>query len=98
MRFFYLEPAYKKDRTSTIPKTFFMKKCLLCLGAGLLFSACLNSQYYFYDATHLEPEWRFETGISPGLMNCLTDLGGHKGNGKKFLGDVNWKTTQPCAG
>jgi len=60
--------------------------------------ACSISQYYFYDGKHLEPEWRWETGISIGWMNCLTDLGGRKGNGKKFIKDVNWRNGEACAG
>jgi len=75
-----------------------MQKCLLCLAGVMFYYPALYSQYYFYDANHLEPEWRIEAGISLGLMNCLTDLGGHKGNGKKFLKDVNWKTSQACVG
>jgi len=65
-----------------------------------LLCTCIHSfsQYYFYDATHLEPEWRWETGISVGWMNCLTDLGGAKGNGKKFIKDINWKNGRPCGG
>ena len=65
-----------------------------------LLCTCIHSlaQYYFYDATHLEPEWRWESGISIGWMNCLTDLGGAKGNGKKFIKDINWKFGRPCTG
>ena len=74
-----------------------MKKCVVCL-AGLLLPYANFCQYYFYDSHHLEPEWRLEAGISIGLMNCLTDLGGHKGNGKKFIKDVNWKTSKACVG
>jgi hypothetical protein len=75
-----------------------MKKCLLCFTGVLLNYAPLFSQFYFYDANHLEPEWRIEAGISLGIMNCLTDLGGHKGTGKKFVKDINWNSTKPCGG
>ena len=74
-----------------------MKKCLLCICAGLVFHLDVISQYYFYDATHLEPAWRLEAGISMGIMNCLTDLGGHKGNGDKFIKDVNWNASRLCS-
>ena len=74
-----------------------MKKCLLCFCVGLVCHADLNSQYYFYDATHLEPAWRLEAGASVGIMNCLTDLGGHKGNGNKFIKDVNWNASRFCS-
>ncbi len=71
-----------------------MKKCVLCLlGIWIYFPNTLG-QYYFYDANHLEPEWRLEAGLSFGIINCLTDLGGHKGNGKKWLKDVNWKNSR----
>lgn len=29
-------------------------------------------------------------------MNCLTDLGGNKGRGKKFLKDLNTSNSRPC--
>jgi hypothetical protein len=75
-----------------------MKNALLCMVAVLCFHISLYTQYYFYDATHLEPEWRWEGGITLGWMNCLTDLGGGKGNGKKFIKDINWKNGRPSAG
>jgi hypothetical protein len=31
-------------------------------------------------------------------MNCLTDLGGRKGIGKKFIKDLNWKNSKPSFG
>ncbi|MEI9957875.1 MAG: hypothetical protein WDM90_16605 [Ferruginibacter sp.] len=34
-------------------------------------------------------------GGSLGVMNCLTDLGGGKGLGKKFVKDVNIGSTEP---
>ncbi len=37
-----------------------------------------------------------ELGGGIGGINCLTDLGGNKGIGKKFLKDINWKNTQRC--
>jgi Domain of unknown function (DUF6089) len=75
-----------------------MRKCLLCLVGASFAIPHVFCQYYFYDANHLEPEWRIETGVSIGLMNCLTDLGGKKGNGRKFLQDVNWKLSRPVGG
>ena len=75
-----------------------MKKCLQCLAGVLLCYSPLLSQYYFYDANRLEPEWRIEAGFSLGLMNCLTDLGGHKGTGKKFIKDINWASSKACIG
>ncbi len=75
-----------------------MNKFIPCLLALLSFYSPGSSQYYFYDADHLEPELRWETGFSFGLMNCLTDLGGHRGKGQKFIKDLNWKNSQPCLG
>jgi hypothetical protein len=39
----------------------------------------------------------WELGLSAGAVNCLTDLGGGRGNGKKFIKDVNWNQSLPCA-
>ncbi len=75
-----------------------MRKCLLCLVGASIVIPHVFCQYYFYDANHLEPEWRMEAGLSAGFMNCSTDLGGNKGNGKKFLKDVNWKYSKPSGG
>ena len=75
-----------------------MRKYLLCLVGASFAIPHVFCQYYFYDANHLEPEWRIETGVSVGLMNCVTDLGGKKGNGKKFLQDVNWRLSKPALG
>jgi hypothetical protein len=36
-----------------------------------------------------------EIGGSIGVMNCLTDLGGGKGIGKKFIKDINLGKTEP---
>ena len=47
-----------------------------------------NSLYYYNKVT-------YEMGASLGVMNCLTDLGGGKGIGKKFVKDINLGNTQP---
>ncbi len=57
---------------------------------------CVKSQYYFSANNKEEPELLWETGISAGAMNCLTDLGGKKGAGKKFIKDINWNKTRLC--
>ena len=75
-----------------------MSKNFCCLLVVPFLCARVFSQYYFYDANRLEPDWRMETGIQLGIMNCLTDLGGQKGNGKKFLRDVNWSCSKLSAG
>ncbi len=45
--------------------------------------------YYYNTVT-------YEIGGSLGVMNCLTDLGGRKGDGKKFIKDLNLGNTQPA--
>jgi len=53
-----------------------------------------NAQYYFYNSNYYDNPITYEVGGSIGLMNCLTDLGGHKGIGKKFIKDLNMGNTQ----
>ena len=63
----------------------------------LLFSALFaHSQYYFHDDKYYDNPFVFEFGGSFGIMNCLTDLGGHKGIGKRFLKDLNLGKTKPA--
>lgn len=57
-----------------------------------------NSQYYYYNEKIDYNALMFETGISAGGMNCITDLGGTRGTGKKLIGDINWKNTRPVIG
>lgn len=60
-----------------------------------LLCACPSkSQFYFYDNEYFDKPIMFELGGSMAFFNCLTDLGGHKGIGKKFLKDLNMKNTQ----
>ena len=47
------------------------------------------AQDYFYDNNSYSAIIMYEAGASFGIMNCLTDLGGHKGSGKPFLKDLN---------
>lgn len=54
----------------------------------------VTAQYYFYDNSHYDNPVLFELGGSIALMNCLTDLGGKKGIGKKFVKDLNYGNTQ----
>jgi len=48
-----------------------------------------NTWYYNYDLV-------WEAGLGGGLMNCLTDLGGRKGNGGRFIKDIRWSSSRPC--
>ena len=73
-----------------------MKKVtfLICLIAALGISKNTSAQYYFYDNNYYDSPLLFEVGGSLNAMNCLTDIGGKKGIGKKFIKDLNiGKTT-----
>ncbi|MEO5966912.1 MAG: hypothetical protein ABIP68_08155 [Ferruginibacter sp.] len=73
-----------------------MKKITLaiCLIAALGITKKASAQYYFYDNNYYDNPLLFEIGGSINAMNCLTDLGGKKGIGAKFIKDLNTgKTT-----
>jgi hypothetical protein len=57
-----------------------------------------TAQYYFYDKNYYDNPVVYELGASIGAMNCLTDLGGKKGVGKKFIKDLNLGNTQLAGG
>jgi hypothetical protein len=65
-----------------------------CLLVGQLFYHSLYSQFYFSSNNRIEPELLWETGLSAGVMNCLTDIGGNNGAGRKFIKDINWNQTR----
>src|SRR4051812_3353934 len=78
-----------------------MKRLTLILGITMVFcsfSSNASAQYYFYDNNYYDNPLLIEFGASVGAMNCLTDIGGRKGIGKKFVKDLNMGKTQPCAG
>lgn len=52
------------------------------------------AQYSYEDDLYYENKITYELGGSIGAMNCLTDLGGGKGTGKKFIKDLNVGKTQ----
>ena len=58
----------------------------------------LHSQYYFYNDKYYNSAILVEAGLSAGGFNCLTDLGGNKGQGKRFIKDINWQNTHPGVG
>lgn len=69
-----------------------MKKVLF--SAGIFFSCLLSgksaqAQYYFFDDTYYDQPIIYEGMGSVLAMNCLTDLGGKKGIGTKFIKDLN---------
>ncbi len=57
-----------------------------------------SAQHYFYDGEYYDNPFLYEAGISINAMNCLTDIGGGKGIGKKFLKDLNIGKTNGSAG
>ena len=58
------------------------------------FNQSLKAQYYYYNDKYYENAVVFELGVSGGIMNSLTDLGGKKGIGKNFIKDLNWKNSR----
>lgn len=70
-----------------------MKRITLLVATTVMLLASgkkASAQYYFYDAFSYNSPVMFEFGASAGIMNCLTDIGGKKGLGKKMLGDLNF--------
>ena len=53
-------------------------------------------KYIFADDLYYDNTITYEVGGSLGIMNCLTDLGGGKGIGKKFIKDVNLINSEPA--
>ncbi len=68
---------------------------LLLVYLSILRTTPGRAQYYYYNDKYYNTEWVFELGGSLGLMNGLTDIGGRKGIGKKFIKDLNWKMAKP---
>lgn len=69
-----------------------MKKITFLIATLILFMLPLQratAQYYFYDNSSYDTPVMFELGGSLGVMNCLTDIGGKKGLGKRFVKDLN---------
>lgn len=74
-----------------------MKKIL----ALLLFSYSndvLHGQYYFENGNYYRGNLIVEVGLSSGMMNCLTDIGGRATTAKIFFSDINWSYSRPFAG
>ncbi len=74
--------------------SFLLSFFLLLIGSAQKASA----QYYFYDDKYYDNPLIFEVGVSVGAINCLTDIGGNKGIGKKFIKDINMGKTSFAAG
>ena len=52
-------------------------------------SSNAQGQYYFYNDSYYASPIVFEIGASGSVVNSLTDIGGKKGIGGKFLKDLN---------
>ena len=63
-----------------------------------IISLQVKSQSYFYNSQYYANPVIFEVGVSGGIMNSLTDIGGRKGKGKSGAKDLNMQVTTPCAG
>lgn len=74
------------------------KLLILAFIACTLIKEPLKAQYYFYNDKYYENEVVVELGLTGGLMNSLTDLGGKKGIGKNFVKDFRWATSRPSYG
>ncbi|RYD73305.1 MAG: hypothetical protein EOP53_20330, partial [Sphingobacteriales bacterium] len=63
---------------------------------------CFNNraaaQYYFYNDSYYDTPLMFELGGTVGAMNSLTDIGGKKGIGGKFVKDLNMGNTEFTGG
>jgi len=76
-----------------------MKKTILfALAIMALCNQPLKAQYYYYNDRYYDSPVVFEMGVSGGIMNALTDLGGKAGVGKGFIKDLRWATARPSYG
>ena len=57
-----------------------------------------KAQYYFYNDDYYDNPLIFEFGGSVGGMNALTDIGGKKGIGARFVKDLNMGKTHLSGG
>jgi opacity protein-like surface antigen len=76
-----------------------MKRILSSLVITVLLTSTSTScfaQPDFSEDPYYTRKFIFEVGASFGAMNCLTDLGGGKGDGKKFIKDINLANTAPA--
>lgn len=93
---------YNKSVKTALPtnhkrmkKTFFLLFSIILLST---ISKDAKAQYYFYDDEYYDNDVIFEIGASINAMNCLTDIGGKKGLGKRFFKDLNVGKTNMSGG
>ena len=80
------QPIYFKKEKKQMKKITIVFSVILMLTLSV---EKASAQYYFYDNKYYDNPLVFELGGSVGAMNCLTDIGGNKGIGKKFVKDLN---------
>jgi len=72
-----------------------MRKILaFALVSCIVLSRPLQAQYYYYNDRYYESAVVFEIGVSGGVINSFTDLGGKKGIGRNFIKDLRSKTAR----
>ncbi len=74
------------------------KGIVAALACFILFVLPTHAQYYYYNNKYYDNPIVFELGVSTGVMNSFTDLGGKKGIGKPFVKDLRWKTAHQSFG
>lgn len=75
-----------------------MKRVFLLISPFFLLLSSAQTaaaQTDFSDDPYYANKFTFEVGGSLGIMNCLTDLGGGKGPGKKFVKDIDPGNSEP---
>ena len=76
-----------------------MKKLMvLVVWCSAIINQPLKAQYYYYNNKYYDNAVVIELGVTGGVMNSLTDIGGKRGIGKKFIKDLRWKTVRPSYG
>jgi hypothetical protein len=78
-----------------------MKNITLVMSITMLMLGSVQNtvaQYSYGDDKYYDNRITYELGGTIGAMNCLTDLGGGKGTGKKFIKDLNVGKSQFSGG
>jgi hypothetical protein len=75
-----------------------MRKLFFTVALAMLAHAANAQRYYSYNSQYYDTEVSIEGGLSLGLMNAFTDVGGRKGKGKPFIKDLNFKNFRPSVG
>ena len=61
------------------------------LAISQLYQVSATAQgFYFYNDRYMEPAVVLELGVSGGIMNCMTDIGGSKTTQNKYLQDITF--------